>query len=78
MEICGWPFGTRGVTRQVLWVTGFLKNFHIISLFMSPLGKKSPKKNPCWRYCEILDEKEEHKYMQSQMPLYKVFDLSYT
>jgi hypothetical protein len=45
---------------------------------MSPLGKKSPKKIPCWRYCEILDEKEEHKYMQSQMPLYKVFDLSYT
>jgi hypothetical protein len=57
------------------WV---FKNFHIISLFMSPLGKKSQKKNPCWGCCEILDEKEEHKYMQSQMPLYKVSDLSYT
>jgi hypothetical protein len=40
---------------------------------MSPLGKKSQKTKPCWGYCEILYEKEEHKYMQSQMPLYKVF-----
>lgn len=40
--------------------------------------QKITKKKPCWRYCEILDEKEEHKYMQSQTPLYKVFDLSYT